>query len=103
MMRLPKGITKDQIDTNQPILLYPDQIEADKVWISRGFDYKCRAWSVTIFALFDTDELMDAIDDNGPVELAVVGQLKTGQYFFGQDTIRIIHLHPRPRPHRIGK
>ena len=34
MMRLPKGITKDQIDSNEPILLYPGEIEADWTWIS---------------------------------------------------------------------
>jgi hypothetical protein len=90
MIRLPNGITKDQIDTNEPILLYPGEIEADWMWISRNFDYKCRAWNTTIFALFDKDELMDAIDDNGQVEVTVVGQLKTGQYFSGTDDIRVI-------------
>jgi hypothetical protein len=89
-MRLPKGITKDHIDSNEPILLYPGEIEADWTWISRDFDYKCRAWNTTIFASFDKDKLMDAIDDNGQVELVVVGQLKTGQYFFGTDTVRVI-------------
>jgi hypothetical protein len=97
MLRLPKGITKDQIDSNEPILLYPGQIEADKVWISRDFNYKCRAWSVTIFASFDKDELMDAIPNNGPVELAVVGRLKSGQFFFGSDNIRVICPSHRPR------
>jgi hypothetical protein len=99
-LRLPKGITKDQIDTNEPILLYPGQIEADKVWISREFDFKCWAWRATISASFDKDELMDAIPDSGQVELAVVGRLKTGQYFFGTDTVTVIcpgHW-PRHRP-----
>jgi hypothetical protein len=87
---LPKGITKDQIDTQQPLLLYPGAIKADWKWIGRDFDYKCRAWSTTIFAWFDKDELMSAIDGNGKVELAVVGQLKTGQYFFGTDDVSVI-------------
>jgi hypothetical protein len=82
-LRLPKGITIDQIDTNQPILLYPGQIEADKVLIMRG----C---VTTIFSSFDKDELMDAIDNYGQIELAVVGQLKTGQYFYGTDEISVI-------------
>jgi hypothetical protein len=100
MMRLPKGITKDQIDTNEPILLYPGEIEADWTWISKDFDNKCRAWSTTIFASFDKDELMNAIDDNGQVELAVVGRLKTGQYFFGTDDIRVISPGNWPWHHR---
>ncbi len=101
MLRLPKGITRDQIDTNKPILLYPGEIEADWVWIYPpvGVIYPPGriGRNVTIFALFDTDELMDAIPDtcpptgaNGRVELAVVGQLKTGQYSFGTDNIRVI-------------
>jgi hypothetical protein len=96
MLRLPKDTTRDQIDTNVPLVLYPGQIEADKIWISRGFDFKCRAWNTTILASFDKDQLMDAIDANGVVELAVVGQLKTGQYLFGSDTVRIINPPRRP-------
>jgi len=83
MMRLPKGITKNQIDANEPIMLYPGEIEADKVLIIKGFN-------MTIFASFDKDELMNVIDANGLVEIAVVGRLKTGQYFFGTDDIRVI-------------
>jgi hypothetical protein len=95
MLRLPKGITIGQIDTNAPILLYPGQIEADWKWISRYFDYKCMAWSTIIFASFDKDELISAIDSNGLIEVVVAGQLKTGQYFYGSDTINVIHPgHP---------
>jgi hypothetical protein len=89
-LRLPKGINKDQIDSNEPILLYPGQIEADWMWICRELDYKCRAWNTTIFASFDKDELIDEIDSNGAVELAVVGQLKSGQYFYGTDKVFVI-------------
>jgi uncharacterized repeat protein (TIGR01451 family) len=100
MLRLPKGITKDQIDTSVPILLYPGEIEADWTWFSKDFDNKGKCWSATIFASFDKDELMDAIDDNGLVELAVVGRLKTGQYFFGTDDIRVISPGNWPWHHR---
>ena len=34
---------------------------------------------------------MDAVADNGSVELQVFGLLKTGQYFYGSDTIKIIN------------
>jgi len=33
---------------------------------------------------------MDAVADNGSVELQVFGLLKTGQYFYGSDTIRVL-------------
>ncbi len=83
MMRLPKGVTKDQIDSNQSLFLYPGEIKADKISITSG----C---TTTILASFDKDKLMAAIDANGTFELAVVGQLKTGQYFYGTDDIRVI-------------
>jgi hypothetical protein len=83
MMRLPKGVTRDQIDVNEPILLYPGEIKADKVFIMCGS-------ATTIFASFDKNKLMAAIDANGTFELAVAGQLKTGQYFYGTDDIRVI-------------
>ncbi len=87
---LPKGITKDQIDTQQLLLLYPGEIKAERMWISRDYAYKCRAWQTTISAWFDKDDLMSAIDGKGKVELAVVGRLKTGQYFYGTDDVNVI-------------
>jgi hypothetical protein len=88
-LRLPKGITKDQIDTNEPILLYPGEIEAAQIRISQDKD-KCKVLHTVIQASFDKNELMSVIDDDGQVGLAVVGRLKTGQYFFGTDNIRVI-------------
>ncbi len=31
------------------------------------------------------------VDDDGPVELSLVGQLKTGQYFYGSDKVQIMN------------
>jgi hypothetical protein len=94
MLRLPAGITKDQIDSSQKLLLYPGEIEAVQQYIlpycANG--PKC----VSIFAFFDKDELLDAVDQAGQVQLDVVGQLKTGQYFYGSDTVRIINLPRQP-------
>ena len=91
MMRLPKGVTKDQIDTNQPFLLYPGEIEANSLLINPQACLGGRInQGTTILASFDKDKLMAAIDANGTFELVVVGQLKTGQYFYGTDDIRVI-------------
>jgi hypothetical protein len=83
IMRLPKGVTRDQIDSNQSLLLYPGEIKADKLLIMRGS-------VTTIFASFDKNKLMAAVDANGTLGLAVVGQLKTGQYFYGTACLRVI-------------
>ena len=88
-LRLPKGVTKDQIDSNTPLLLYPGEIEPTRQYIfQRGHRGPKR---VSIIAYFDKSDLMDAVSNNGRAELKIVGQLKTGQYFYGTDTVRIIN------------
>jgi parallel beta-helix repeat protein len=87
-VRLPQGIAKDQIDSDEPLILYPGGIKAIRQFV---FDNRRRgSQRVSIFAFFDKTELMDAITANGRVELQVLGHLRQpGQYFYGTDTIRI--------------
>jgi hypothetical protein len=85
LLRLPEGVTADQIDSNEPLLLYPGGIEPMSQRITES-----QRQGESIFALFDKDELMDAVGDNGGVELRVGGLLKIGRYFYGSDTVRII-------------
>ena len=96
-LSLPAGITRDDIDSNVPLTLYPGDIEASRQFI---FENKRRdRTNTSILAFFNKQDLMDAVPDNGQVQLEVVGQLVTGRYFFGQRTIRIInppHRHPNP-------
>jgi hypothetical protein len=80
---LPEGITRDQIDNNSMLLLYPGEVEAQRQFVT-GIRRVC------IFAVFDRDEILEAIGGAGSIEVYVVGQLKTGQYFYGSDTMRII-------------
>jgi hypothetical protein len=40
---------------------------------------------------FDRQAFYDLIKDDGSLEITVIGFLKTGQYFYGIDTIRIKH------------
>jgi len=87
MLRLPKGITDDQLDMNQPLMLYPGGIEAIYQFTC---EYSGRiAIRTSVFACFDKNELMDAVPDDGPVELTVAGSLGTGQNFYGSDTMTI--------------
>ncbi len=86
-LHLPQGITKDQIDSDTPLVLYPAGIKAMRQFV---FDNRRRG-AVSIFAVFDKAELMDAIPANDRVQLQVLGHLRQpGQYFSGTDTIRII-------------
>jgi len=80
---LPEGITKDQINGEQPLLLYPGGIQATGQHVTQS-------QRVGIFAWFDKAELMETVPDDGEVQLQVVSQLDSGQYFYGTDTVRII-------------
>jgi hypothetical protein len=94
IIRLPAGIRRQQIDSGKKLLLYPGEIEASYQIISRY--YERRTERVVILACFDASALIDAAGSAGPVQLDVVGQLKTGQYFYGTDTVRIINPPRRP-------
>ena len=91
LIRLPEGVTRDQIDYDQPLLLYPGGIEAR---LGRAQNLvpsgKAVQSSARILAFVDKAELMAAVEDNGEVELQLVGQLKTCRYFYGIDTVEII-------------
>jgi len=93
-LRLPQGVAKDDIDSNTPLLLYPGEIEPTRQYI---FPRGRRPKRVSIIAYFDKRDLMDVISNNGRVELKLVGRLKTGRYFYGTDTVRIINRRPPPR------
>ena len=96
-LSLPAEVTRDDIDENVPLTLYPGQIEA-----SRQFIFENNRGGNThtfILAFFKKSDLMNAVPEDGQVQLEAVGQLNTGRYFFGQHTVRIINPpHRRPNP-----
>jgi len=94
IVRLPEGITKDDIDSEQTLVLYAEEEEYDveiKASCQQIIQW-CRNGTVhtTIFASFDKASLTDVVP-NGDVELEVVGGLNTDQEeFYGIDTVRIV-------------
>jgi len=87
LLRLP-GISEDQVDSSQPLRLYPG---AAKAIYQHVFEYDSPdILRTNIFAFFNKTDLLDAVPENGSVELHVVGQLKTGQYFYGAYWVKII-------------
>jgi len=94
VLQLPAGVTRSQIDDHELLLLYPGQIEAKRKNVFCYFD-KSGNERVHIVAFFDKDEIMNVVPDNGGVRLQIVGKLKSGQYFYGIDTVRILALPPR--------
>ena len=99
-IQLPEGITKDQIDQDTPLLLYPGPLEPINQYI---FEHgKKGDKRVSIFAFFDKSELTEAVPDNGQVQLEVVGNLTTGQEFYGYGFVTILDRQ-RPRKWRLLK
>lgn len=88
LVRLPGGIPKELIDSDELLVLYPGDIEAMNQYIIES--HSASTLCVRVFAFFDKAELTDAVTDNGSVQLQTVGQLKTGRYFYGTDTVEII-------------
>jgi len=84
------NIAKSGINADELLTLYPGEIKAMKQWLFTSKDRHGKP-QTTIFAFFDKDTLMAAVPTNGDKELKVAGKLKSGQYFYGRDTVRIIH------------
>ena len=88
IVRLPKDITKNEIDLDQPLILFPGPVESSR---QRVFSARGRLDSqVHIIAVFDKIDFTDAVAGSGKAEVTAVGRFLSGQYFYGTDTIRII-------------
>jgi hypothetical protein len=96
ILQLPAGISRKQVDCNKKLQLFPGGIKADYQFIMSCYDYR-RVERVVIWAYFDSDSLTDTISGTGWVKLDIVGQLKTGQYFSGSDSVWVIKP-PRKKP-----
>jgi hypothetical protein len=99
-MKLPEGVSKEQVDEDEGVLLYPGGIEPVKQYV---FEHgKKGDKRVSIFAFFDKSELMEAIPDNGQVQLEVVGNLTTSREFYGSGSLTILDRQ-QPRQWRLLK
>jgi hypothetical protein len=88
IIRLPEGIARADIDGNEPLTLYPCGVKASRQWTIPGNDHG----QASIIAFFDKEALMNAVPTNGQTQLTASGKLKSGQYFVGTDTVKIIGL-----------
>ncbi len=79
---LPQGIGTQDIK-DEPLILNPGNIEASSQLILGTTDRaEVRAW-------FNTAQLMNAVPGYGEVKVRVIGKLKSGQTFFGEEIIYI--------------
>ncbi|NQT01381.1 MAG: right-handed parallel beta-helix repeat-containing protein, partial [Planctomycetes bacterium] len=92
VIRFPEGTTEEDIDINQPLVLYPgdslDGIEAINQRIVTWYWFG--TLRVSVFASFSKDEVTAGVPENGPAEMMVIGRFTSGQYFYGFDNVWII-------------
>jgi len=81
IIQMPDGFAMRDIDSSKPLILYPGEIKATKQSFAAGNG---------ISADFNKDALMAAVPQNGDKELKVAGKLKSGRYFYGCDTVKVI-------------
>ena len=98
-MTLPQGFTGKDVDKQATATLEPYGLPTNKIQASSGKSKK-----VTIS--FDRGTFARALngDPNDTAEVTAVGQLKSGQYFFGTDTIRVLNsVAKSPKGNGHGK
>jgi hypothetical protein len=95
--KLPKGFTGRNVDKQETATLEPFGLPSIRIQASNG-----KSRNVTI--VFDRRTFARTLigDANETAEVTVVGQLKSGRFFFGTDTIRVLNSVPKP-PRGHGK
>ena len=88
-MTLTNDFTGKDVDKQETATLEPYGLPSNKIQVSSGKSRK-----VTIS--FDRGTFARALsgDPNETVEVTAVGRLKSGQFFFGTDTIRVLNSIP---------
>ena len=83
-IQLPQEFTKADLDGVGPLLLYPGGLQAVKQWTVVD-----DVGLASVFSFFDKDALTGELQ-GGSAELTAVGALRSGQVFYGRDTVRVI-------------
>jgi len=90
---LPEGFYPEDVDPNSPVVVEPLGVESE--YIDASADHKGIVtveldfwWENTCVALADPN-ITDLIYDD-TLEIALVGQLTTGQYFCATDLVKVM-------------
>ncbi len=85
---LPDGVEENDVDIDEPLIMYPGGSTAIRQRIRKSRIDGIR--QAHIFAHFDKMPLMEAITENGSAEIKVVAKLKDDTSFYGTDVVMII-------------
>jgi hypothetical protein len=90
---LPAGIEPNDV-RNEPLIMYPGGIQSKRQFITKmGYG---RGSRTVVFAIFDRDDICDALETEGQHQVRVAGWLQSGRCFCGADRITIV----TPKSHR---
>ncbi|MHC4554022.1 MAG: GLUG motif-containing protein [Planctomycetota bacterium] len=80
------GYSAADIDPTEPMVLMPGDIAAERVTILPG---KKKGDSITLVGFFDNASLMEAIIEDGDIQITLAAKLLTGQWMFGTDIVTV--------------
>jgi hypothetical protein len=80
------GFSAAELDPDEPMVLLPGDIAAEQMKILPG---KKGTGSITLVGLFNHAAMMNAITENGDVQVTLAAKLLTGQRVYGTDMVRI--------------
>ncbi|MHC4168691.1 MAG: hypothetical protein ACYSWQ_17200 [Planctomycetota bacterium] len=80
---LPDGVERDRISEVVLPMLKPGNVKA-KRHVIFGTDTRSK-----VIAIFDRDEIVEAVGEYGPAKLKVKGKFKTGRSFIGEAIVHI--------------
>jgi hypothetical protein len=87
LITLAQDILESQID-GQPLVLLPGNITSVFKFVT--VQKMKGQGNVVVIGFFDKKTVGEAINVSGDVEVKVAGKLKSGQCFYGADTIKIL-------------
>jgi hypothetical protein len=87
---LPEGFVVENVNANTPAWLEPPGIWSEYMNVFINED-----GLVEIETAFERADLCGVESDGGPWEVTVTGQLMSGQYFYGTDTVKVINNNLR--------
>ena len=96
-LMLPEGVGVDDVNHDEPLLLLvgDTEIEAQRQFVLPG--RRRHGGRASIFAFFDAEALLEAVGENGNIEMMLATRLMSGQAVYGTDQVRI--FAPPRRPH----
>jgi hypothetical protein len=106
-LQLPEGISKDDVDRDYQLTLYGGDNEVSVKANNQRIYQSCRrgkSSKVKFFAFFNLSTMLKALPDKCEEKpIQVCGRLKSGQEFYGNDTIKIVSPRKKHWSRRTSK